>query len=49
VGPVEELGEKNMGNPNHTGYEESNTYMVVDFVKDHRWDNWLQIFYSNIP
>lgn len=35
--------------PDHTGYEDSNTYMVVDFVKSHNWDNWLQIFYSNIP
>ncbi|MFQ5865941.1 MAG: clostripain-related cysteine peptidase [bacterium] len=34
--------------PDHTGYEESNTYMPVDFVKYHRWDNWLQDYYTNI-
>ncbi len=35
--------------PDHTGYEENNTFMTVDFVNDHRWDNWLQDFYFNIP
>jgi hypothetical protein len=35
--------------PLHSGYEQNNTYMVVDFVKHHDWDNWLQDFYSNIP
>ena len=35
--------------PQHTGYEESNTYMPVDFVLFETWDNWLKDFYSNIP
>lgn len=35
--------------PDHTGYEESNTFMPVDFVKYSKWDNWLQDFYLNIP
>jgi len=35
--------------PQHTGYEESNTYMPVDFVLFEKWDNWLKDYYSNIP
>lgn len=35
--------------PDHTGYEDSNTFMIVDFVKYHQWDNWLKDYYSNIP
>lgn len=35
--------------PDHTGYEDSNTFMVVDFVRHHQWDNWLKDYYSNIP
>ncbi len=35
--------------PDHTGYNDNNTYMPVDFVKDHTWDNWLQDYYANIP
>lgn len=35
--------------PDHTGYEDSNTFMVVDFVANNQWDNWLQDFYANIP
>jgi len=35
--------------PDHTGYEDSNTFMIVDFVKYHQWDNWLKEYYSNIP
>ena len=35
--------------PDHTGYEDSNTFMPVDFVKDHKWDNWLKDYYANIP
>jgi hypothetical protein len=35
--------------PQHTGYEESNTFMPVDFVLFEKWDNWLKDFYSNIP
>jgi hypothetical protein len=30
----------------HTGYEEDNTFMPVDFVKDYDWDNWLKEYYS---
>lgn len=33
----------------HSGYEQSNTYMPVDFVLYHQWDNWLQNYYSHIP
>jgi len=35
--------------PEHPGYEESNTFMPVAFVLHHQWDNWLQRFYANIP
>lgn len=35
--------------PDHTGYEQSNTFMPVDFVLYSQWDNWLQDFYANIP
>ncbi len=35
--------------PDHTGYEQSNTFMPVDFVRFTNWDNWLQDYYSNIP
>ncbi|HOB98736.1 MAG TPA: clostripain-related cysteine peptidase [Verrucomicrobiota bacterium] len=35
--------------PEHTGYQDSNTFMVVDFVQYHRWDNWLPTYYSNAP
>jgi hypothetical protein len=35
--------------PDHTGYEQSNTYMPVDFVQYHNWDNWLQNYYTNNP
>lgn len=35
--------------PDHSGYEDSNTFMPVDFVKHHQWDNWLQDYYANIP
>jgi hypothetical protein len=34
--------------PDHTAYQDSNTFMIVDFVKNNNWDNWLQTFYSNI-
>ncbi len=30
----------------HTGYEENNTFMSVDFVKDYNWDNWLKEYYT---
>lgn len=33
--------------PDHTGYEQVNTFMPVDFVHDHNWDEWLQDFYSD--
>lgn len=32
--------------PDHTGYEQDNKFMPVDFVQDHKWDEWLQDFYS---
>lgn len=35
--------------PQHTGYQESNSFMKVDFVTYHKWDNWLPDFYGNIP
>lgn len=35
--------------PDHIGYLESNTFMPVDFIADHNWDNWLQTYYANIP
>jgi hypothetical protein len=35
--------------PEHTGYEEANTFMPVDFVQHHQWDNWLTTYYSNNP
>jgi len=35
--------------PDHTGYEQNNTFMPVDFVTYHNWDNWLKDYYSNIP
>jgi hypothetical protein len=33
--------------PQHKGYEQSNTFMPVDFVLNHQFDNWLQLFYTN--
>ena len=36
--------------PDHGGYEESNTFMPVDFVRFENWDNWLlEAYYPNIP
>jgi len=36
--------------PYHSGYEESNTFMPVDFVRFSKWDNWLiDQYYVNIP
>jgi hypothetical protein len=35
--------------PEHTGYEQNNTFMVVQFVRDHLWDNWLTTYNSSIP
>ena len=35
--------------PQHAGYQESNTFMKVDFVTYHQWDNWLPDFYGHIP
>lgn len=35
--------------PEHTGYEENNTFMPVDFVIHHQWDNWLRTYYGSIP
>jgi hypothetical protein len=33
--------------PEHTAYNDANTYQPVDFVKDHLWDNWLAQFYTH--
>jgi hypothetical protein len=38
-----------VNDPDHTGYNETNIFMPVDFVIYNRWDNWLQVFYANIP
>jgi hypothetical protein len=35
--------------PEHTGYMQDNNFMLVDFVKDHKWDTWLEYFYRNVP
>jgi len=35
--------------PDHTGYEQGNTFMPVDFVQTHGWDEWLTTYYANIP
>jgi len=35
--------------PEHSGYTDANTFMPVDYVRFHMWDNWLQDFYDNIP
>jgi hypothetical protein len=33
--------------PDHTAYQESNSFMPVDFVNTHYWDNWLLNYYLN--
>jgi hypothetical protein len=33
--------------PDHTGYMQTNTVYQVDFVIDHRWDEFLQTYYTN--
>ena len=33
--------------PDYPGYEQSNAFMPVDFVRLHNWDNWLQDYYAN--
>ncbi|MBE9505503.1 MAG: hypothetical protein IMY84_01690, partial [Chloroflexi bacterium] len=38
-----------LSDPDHNGYVQSNTFMPVDFVKFHNWDEWLQDYYSNAP
>lgn len=35
--------------PDHTGYDENNLFMPIEFVKPHNWDEWLQDYYSRIP
>lgn len=35
--------------PQHTAYQDGNTFMVIDYVVQHKWDNWLQKYYNNIP
>ncbi len=32
----------------HEGYDENNTFMPVDFVRDYDWDDWWKEYYSNI-
>ena len=34
--------------PDHTGYMQGNPYYPVDFVNDHKWDEFLQTYYTNI-
>jgi hypothetical protein len=33
--------------PDHTAYLDGNTVMPVDFVLFHKWDNWLQEYYTH--
>jgi hypothetical protein len=33
--------------PQHTGYDKTNTFMPVDFVRERTWDTWLQTYYAN--
>lgn len=33
--------------PDHTAYMDDNTFMPVDFVTSHQWDNWLQEYYTH--
>jgi hypothetical protein len=35
--------------PDYPGYEESNTFMPVDFVKYNTWNTWLKDYYANAP
>jgi len=35
--------------PQHAGYEQTNTFMKVDFVSNHQFDEWLKKYYSKIP
>ena len=35
--------------PDHTGYEQANTVHPVDFVRYHKWDEFLQDYYTNAP
>lgn len=37
------------GDPQHTGYLQTNSYMKVDFVSDHLWDEWLLKYYAAVP
>lgn len=38
-----------MLDPDHDGYLETNTNYPVQFVQDHRWDNFLQEYYQYNP
>ena len=33
--------------PESSGYTQDNTFMAVDFVRDHGWDEWLDRFYDH--
>jgi len=35
--------------PDSSGYDDDNDFMIVDFVQVHNWDEWLQDFYAQIP
>ena len=35
--------------PEHPGYEQANPVHPVDFVRYHRWDEFLQDYYTNAP
>ncbi len=35
--------------PDHLGYEESNTFYPVDFVNSTTWDNWLHDYHTQNP
>ena len=35
--------------PDSSGYDDDNDFMIVDFVQVHNWDEWLQDYYSVIP
>ncbi len=38
-----------MSDPHHNAYNNSNLDMPVDFVKHYNWDEWLELYYANIP
>jgi hypothetical protein len=38
-----------VADPDGDAYKESNTVFPVQFVKDHRWDNFMHAYLSNVP